>query len=76
MRGCMDDKTLIAEYAANEILRINSRLKEMMTSETPPSDDFRKNVIEDIETTLNRLQRALSHIQIDGTDNNKEEIKQ
>ena len=70
------DKTLIAEYAANEMLRINARLKEMISSETPPSEELRKEVIEDIETTLNRLQRAISHIQIDDTDNNKEEIKQ
>lgn len=72
----MDDKTLIAEYAANEIVRINARLKEMISSEIPPSEEFRKDVIEDIETTLNRLQRALSHIKIDDIDNNKEEIKQ
>lgn len=72
----IDDKTLIAEYAANEMLRINARLKEMINSENPPSEEFRKDVIEDIETTLNRLQRALSHIQIDNIDNNEEEIKQ
>jgi hypothetical protein len=58
----MDDKTFIAEYAANEILRINERLKDMIESKTPPTEELRDNVIEDIETTLRRLQSALLHI--------------
>ncbi len=58
----MDDKTFIAEYAANEILRINERLKGMIESKTPPTEELRDNVIEDIETTLRRLQNALLHI--------------
>ena len=72
----IDDKTLIAQYAAEEMVRINARLKEMITSEIPPSEEVRQNVISDIETTLSRLQRALSHIEIDDSDNDKEEIKQ
>jgi|GEM_PF-2985434 len=73
----MDDKTFIAEYAAKETVRINERLKEMLTSETPPSDELKESVIADIETTLARLQSALSHIvaHID-EDENKEETKQ
>lgn len=69
----IDDKVLIAEYAANEMVRINQRLKEMITSEAPPSEEFRKDVINDIETTLSRLQRALSHIQIEN-DNEEENL--
>ena len=69
----IDDKVLIAEYAANEMVRINQRLKEMITSEEPPSEEVRQSVISDIETTLSRLQRALSHIEIEN-DNEEENL--
>lgn len=72
----IDDKTLIAQYAANEILRINERLKEMVEANTPPSDEIRESVIGDIETTLSRLQRALSQIDISDIDDDKEDTKQ
>ena len=71
----IDDKTLIAEYAANEMVRINQRLKDMITSEEPPSEEFRQEVINDIETTLSRLQRALSHIQIEN-ENEEEDLNE
>ncbi|MEQ1704772.1 MAG: hypothetical protein ABL867_02215 [Rickettsiales bacterium] len=71
----MDDKTFIAEYAANEILRINERLKTMVEAKTPPSDEVRDNVISDIETTLRRLQSALSNI-TENMEDNKEDKKQ
>lgn len=71
----MDDKTFIAEYAANEILRINERLKTMVEAKTPPSDEVRDSVISDIENTLRRLQSALSNITEDMADN-KEDTKQ
>ena len=71
----MDDKTFIAEYAANEILRINERLKTMVESKTVPSDEIRESVISDIETTLRRLQSALSNITED-IEENKEDKKQ
>lgn len=72
----MDDKTFIAEYVANETVRINNRLKEMLASETPPTDETRDSVISDIETTLARLQNALSFISENLEDENKEEAKQ
>lgn len=68
----MDDKTFIAEYAANEILRINERLKVMVESKTLPSDEMRDSVISDIETTLRRLQSALLHITENIEDNKKD----
>jgi ElaB/YqjD/DUF883 family membrane-anchored ribosome-binding protein len=71
----MDDKTFIAEYAANEILRINERLKTMVESKTQPSEEMRESVISDIETTLRRLQSALSNI-TENMDNNEEDTKQ
>ncbi|MEK6747324.1 MAG: hypothetical protein AABY33_09890 [Pseudomonadota bacterium] len=71
----MDDKTFIAEYAANEILRINERLKTMVESKTVPSDEVRDSVISDIENTLRRLQSALSNITED-MEENKEDKKQ
>ena len=58
----MDDKTLIAKFAADETTRINERLKKMIQSDTPPSDEERESVIGDIEKTLARLQAALSQI--------------
>ena len=70
----MDDKTFIAEYAANETLRINQRLKKLIESKEPPSDELRESVISDIEATLARLQKALSHI-MDNVENNNGEEK-
>lgn len=71
----MDDKTFIAEYAANEILRINERLKTMVESKTQPSEEMRESVITDIETTLRRLQSALSNI-TENMEKNEEDTKQ
>lgn len=71
----MDDKTFIAEYAANEILRINERLKTMVESKTQPSEEMRESVISDIETTLRRLQSALSNI-TENMEENEEDTKQ
>jgi hypothetical protein len=73
----MDDKTFIAEYVANETVRINSRLKEMVEATEPPSEEMRESVIADIELTLSRLQSALSHIMehIDEDENKKETIQ-
>lgn len=71
----MDDKTFIAEYAANEILRINERLKTMVESKTQPSEEMRESVISDIETTLRRLQSALSNITVN-MEENEEDTKQ
>ncbi len=72
----MTDKTIIASFAANEILRINERLKNMIESKEPPPEEFRKSVIEDIENTLSRLERALSQINTDELDDDKEDTKQ
>ncbi len=58
----MDDKAFIAEYFAKETARINERLKAMVNSDSSPSDEVRDSVIEDIETTLRRLQSSLSYI--------------
>lgn len=70
----IDDKTLIAKYAAKETARINERLKEMLNSNSPPSEELRQDVVNDIEATLERLQRALSHIHIDEDYNEEEEL--
>ena len=71
----MDDKTLIAKYAAEETTRINERLKKMVQSQTPPSEEEKNSVISDIEQTLARLERALSHItpeMLEGLDDEKD----
>ena len=59
----MDDKTFVAAYVASEAQRINEELKKMVLSHEPPSEEQKERVIADIETTLTRLQSALSHIQ-------------
>ena len=61
----MDDKTFIASYVSSEAERINERLKRIMHSDTPPTDEERDEVIKDIETTLARLQSALSQIALE-----------
>ncbi len=68
----MDDKTFIASYVASEAERINERLKKMVQSDTQPTDEERDAVIKDIETTLARLQSALSQISIEDLE---EDIK-
>lgn len=60
----MDDKTFIAAYVAQESQRINERLKTMLQSETPPSEEERDAVISDMEITLSRLQSALTQIEM------------
>ncbi len=64
----MDDKTFIATYVAKEAERINQKLKDMVGSETPPTDQQRDDVIKDIEVTLSRLQSALSQLSIEPED--------
>ena len=56
----MDDKTFIAKFVTDEAVRINERLKKMIISGETPSEAERDSVIGDIETTLARLQNALS----------------
>lgn len=58
----MDDKTFIAKYVADESTRVKDRLKAMVESETPPTEEEKTEVMQDIETTLKRLQSALSQI--------------
>ncbi len=61
----MDDKTFIAAYVAQEAERINQRLKRAVAAETPPSEEEKKALVEDIETTLSRLQRALLQVRLE-----------
>ncbi len=71
----MDDKTFIASYVAGEAERINERLKKMVQSDTQPTDEERDEVIKDIETTLARLQSALSQISIEDLEEEIEHDK-
>lgn len=68
----MDDKAFIASYVAGEAERINERLKKMVQSDTQPTDAERDAVIKDIETTLARLQSALSQISMEELEEEKE----
>lgn len=61
----MDDKTFIASYVAKESQRINERMKSVLDAEVKPSEEEINAIISDIETTLGRLEKALSHIQMD-----------
>lgn len=64
----MDNKTLIASYVAGEAQRINEKLKAMVNSGHTPTDAERDEVIKDIETTLARLQSALSNLTLDDSE--------
>lgn len=64
----MDDKTLIASYVADEAQRINEKLKKMVSAGETPSDEERDAVIQDIETTLARLESALSNLAVHAED--------
>jgi len=77
----MDDKTFIAKYVAEESVRVKDRLKNMVQSDTPPTEEEKAAVMQDIETTLKRLQSALASItpeMLEGLDDDdpKEESKQ
>lgn len=71
----MYDKTFIAKYAADETTRINERLKRMIQSASPPSQEERDAVVADIEQTLARLQSALSQITPEMIEELEEEEK-
>ncbi len=58
----MDDKTFVANYVAQEAVRINERLKKIVNAESAPSDEEKDSILADIETTLARLQSAVSHL--------------
>jgi len=58
----MDDKTFIASYVAEESTRVKDRLKAMVESKTPPTEEEKAAVMQDMQETLERLQRALSSI--------------
>jgi ElaB/YqjD/DUF883 family membrane-anchored ribosome-binding protein len=58
----MDDETFIASYVAQEMQRISERMKNMVESEAPPSEEERDAVMKDMEETLSRVTRALEQI--------------
>lgn len=57
----MDDKTMIAAYVAQEMQRVNGRMKEMVEGKMPTEEE-RAEVMKDMEETLSRLHRALAQI--------------
>jgi len=61
----MDDKTFIAKYVADESVRVKERLKNMVESETPPTEEEKAAMMQDMQETLARLQRALSGITLE-----------
>ncbi len=70
----MDDKTFVAAYVAKETQRINETLKDMINSPEAPSEETRQAIVQDIETTLERLKSALSqiHLELDESDEEEE----
>lgn len=58
----MDDKTFIAKYVADESTRVKDRLKAMVENPTPPTEEEKAAVMQDMEKTLKRLQTALASI--------------
>lgn len=80
----MDDKTFVASYVAQETTRINERLKEMIARGEMPSDEEKDALMNDMETTLSRLQGALAQLHrmmaedgmLDGEDENEMEYEE
>lgn len=64
----MDDKTFMAKYVADESVRIKERLKNMVESPTPPTEEEKAAVMADLNATLARLQKALSQIALEDAD--------
>jgi len=71
----MDDKTFIAKYVADESTRVKDRLKAMVESKTPPTEEEKDAVIKDMEETLARLQSALAQITSEMLEEPDEEEK-
>jgi len=69
----MDDKTFMAKYVAEETQRINERLKKLVTSNTPPSEEERQAVMEDVGNALSRLKRTLEQIEAEVAKEQMEE---
>lgn len=69
----MDDKTFIAKYVADESTRIKEQFKKMMLSEIPPTEEEKAVMMEDIKSTLTRLQAALAQVTSETADKDSED---
>jgi uncharacterized protein YukE len=59
----MDDKTFMAKYVADESTRIKDRLKKMVESSTPPTEEEKQSIMVDMTETLDRLKKSLMQIE-------------
>jgi hypothetical protein len=69
----MDDKTIIAAYAAQEIERINERLRALVQSSEPASKEVSEALIQEINLTMQRLQAAISHLPQESEEEEEED---
>ncbi len=58
----MDNKTFVAKYVADESNRINQSLKDMLTKNSPPSEEEKDALFSDMEATLKKLTGALEYL--------------
>lgn len=58
----MDDKTFTAAFVAQELERLNQRVKSTVMSGAMPSDSEKESLTMDIQETLARLEKALIQV--------------
>ena len=60
----MDDKTFTAAFVAQELERLNQRVRSTVMGEHMPSDSEKESLTMDIQDTLARLEKALIQVQV------------
>jgi hypothetical protein len=60
----MDDKTFTAAFVAQELERLNQRVKSTVMAGAMPSDAEKDSLTMDIQETLARLEKALIQVQV------------
>ena len=59
----MDDKTFTAAFVAEELERLNKRVRHTVMSGEPPSEEAKESLTSDIQETLARLEKTLLEVQ-------------
>jgi hypothetical protein len=72
----MDDKTFAAAYVAQELERLNQRVKRTVMAGEIPSAEEKEALTVDIQETLARLEKSLMQVQRLVDEEDRGEVKQ
>ena len=59
----MDDKSFTAAFVAQELERLNQRVRSTVMADHVPSEAEKESLTMDIQETLARLEKSLVHMQ-------------